>query len=552
MSSIMEELLAQTTFDKLKEGSIIKGTITEIRQIEVVVDIGGKSEGLITAAEFSDLGDLQIGEEIEIFLEKLEDRDGNPVLSFDKAEQKKNWENIITKCEEGSIVQGRVKGKVKGGLIVAMGVDAFLPASHIDIQPPKNLDQYIGQTYDYKVLKINLERKNIVLSRRELIEEQRASKRRDLLDKINPGDVVKGVVKNITDFGAFIDLDGMDGLLHITDMSWGRISHPSEMLKQGEEIDVMIIEINREKERVSLGLKQTKSNPWESIENRYPIGAHVSGKVVNLVPYGAFIEIEEGVEGLVHVTEMSWTKRITKPSELLKVGDDVEAVVLGIQKDEEKISLGIRQLDPNPWDMVVHNYPVGAHVHGKVRNITTYGAFIELEEGIDGMVHVSDMSWTRKINHPSEVLKKSDEIDAIVLDVDTSNQRISLGMKQLSDDPWADIDGRFRIGDVVTGTISKITSFGAFVELQDHIDGLVHISQISEERIEKIKDSLKMGDEVTARVIKIDREERRIGLSIKAANYDEEQLAAETQTYDSMKDGGDLMNLGDILDQATK
>jgi len=552
MSSIMEELLATTTFDKLKEGSIIKGTVTEIRQIEVVVDIGGKSEGLISASEFSDLGDLQIGEEIEIFLEKLEDRDGNPVLSFDRAEQKKNWENIITKCEEGSIVQGRVKAKVKGGLIVAMGVDAFLPASHIDIQPPKNLDQYVGQTYDYKVLKINLERKNIVLSRRELIEEQRTSKRRDLLDKIKPGDVVKGVVKNITDFGAFIDLDGMDGLLHITDMSWGRISHPSEMLKQGEEIDVMIIEINREKERVSLGLKQTKSNPWESIENKYPVGARVAGKVVNLVPYGAFIEIEEGVEGLVHVTEMSWTKRITKPSELLKVGDDVEAVVLGIQKDEEKISLGIRQLDPNPWDMVVHNYPVGAHVHGKVRNITTYGAFVELEEGIDGMVHVSDMSWTRKINHPSEVLKKNDEIDALVLDVDTSSQRISLGMKQLANDPWSDIDSRFRIGDVVTGVVSKITSFGAFVELQDHIDGLVHISQISEERIEKIKDVVNLEDEVTARVIKIDREERRIGLSIKAANYDEEQLAAETQTYDTMKDGGDLMNLGDILDQATK
>ena len=548
----MEELLAQTTFDKLKEGSIIKGTITEIRQTEVVVDIGGKSEGMISASEFADLGDLQIGEEIEIYLEKLEDRDGNPVLSFDKAEQKKNWENIITKCEEGSIVQGRVKGKVKGGLIVAMGVDAFLPASHIDIQPPKNLDQYIGQTYDYKVLKINLERKNIVLSRRELIEEQRASKRRELLEKINPGDLVKGVVKNITDFGAFIDLDGMDGLLHITDMSWGRISHPSELLKQGEEIEVMIIEINRDKERVSLGLKQTKSNPWENIENKYPIGTHVKGKVVNLVPYGAFIEIEEGVEGLVHVTEMSWTKRITKPSELLRVGDDVEAVVLGIQKDEEKISLGIRQLDPNPWDMVVHNYPVGAHVHGKVRNITTYGAFVELEEGIDGMVHVSDMSWTRKVNHPSEVLKKGDEVDAIVLDVDTGNQRISLGMKQLAEDPWEDIDGRFRIGDVVTGVVSKITSFGAFVELQDHIDGLVHISQISEDRVEKIKDALNVGDEVTARVIKIDRDERRIGLSIKAANYDDEQLAAETQTYDSMKDGGDLMNLGDILDQATK
>ncbi|WP_246462497.1 30S ribosomal protein S1 [Pelagicoccus albus] len=547
----MSELLAQTSFDQLKEGSIVKGTITEIRQNEVVVDIGGKSEGLVPGQEFVDLGELQIGEEIEVFLEKLENKEGNPLLSFDKAEQKKNWENIITKCEEGSIVQGRVKGKVKGGLIVAMGVDAFLPASHIDIQPPKNLDQYIGQTYDYKVLKINLERKNIVLSRRELIEEQRASKRRDLLERVNPGDVVKGVVKNITDFGAFIDLDGMDGLLHITDMSWGRISHPSEMLKQGEEIDVMIIEINREKERVSLGLKQTKSNPWQDIEAKYPIGAKVAGKVVNLVPYGAFIEIEEGVEGLVHVTEMSWTKRITKPSELLKVGDEVEAVVLGIQKDEEKISLGIRQLDPNPWDMVVHNYPVGAHVHGKVRNITTYGAFVELEEGIDGMVHVSDMSWTRKINHPSEVLKKADEIDAIVLDVDTNNQRISLGMKQLADDPWEDIDGRFRIGDVVSGTVSKITSFGAFVELQDHIDGLVHISQISEERVEKIKDVVDIGAEVTARVIKIDREERRLGLSIKAANYDDSQLAQETATYDNMSDGGDLMNLGDILDQAS-
>lgn len=547
----MHELLAQTSFDQLREGSIVKGTITEIRQNEVVVDIGGKSEGLVPGQEFADLGELQIGEEIEVYLEKLENKEGNPLLSFDKAEQKKNWENIITKCEEGSIVQGRVKGKVKGGLIVAMGVDAFLPASHIDIQPPKNLDQYIGQTYDYKVLKINLERKNIVLSRRELIEEQRTSKRRDLLERVNPGDIVKGVVKNITDFGAFIDLDGMDGLLHITDMSWGRISHPSELLKQGEEIDVMIIEINREKERLSLGLKQTKSNPWQDIEAKYPVGAKVAGKVVNLVPYGAFIEIEEGVEGLVHVTEMSWTKRITKPSELLKVGDEVEAVVLGIQKDEEKISLGIRQLDPNPWDMVVHNYPVGAHVHGKVRNITTYGAFVELEEGIDGMVHVSDMSWTRKINHPSEVLKKGDEIDALVLDVDTNNQRISLGMKQLAGDPWEDIDGRFRIGDVVTGTVSKITSFGAFVELQDHIDGLVHISQISEERVEKIKDIVDIGAEVTARVIKIDREERRLGLSIKAANYDASQLAQETATYENMGDGSDLMNLGDILDQAS-
>ncbi|TVR46236.1 MAG: 30S ribosomal protein S1 [Puniceicoccaceae bacterium] len=548
----MQELLAQTTFESLKEGSIVSGTIIEIRQNEVVVDIGGKSEGVIPASEFADLGELQIGAQIEVFLEKLEDRNGGPVLSFDKAEQKKNWENIVAKCQEGSIVSGRVKSKVKGGLIVTIGVDSFLPASHIDIQPPKNLDQYIGQTYDFKVLKINFDRKNIVLSRRELIEEQRTKKRRDLLDQIAPGQVRRGTVKNITDFGAFIDLDGMDGLLHITDMSWGRISHPSEMLKQGEEIEVMIIEVNREKERVSLGLKQTKKNPWDEIEQKYPVGTKIRGRVVNLVPYGAFIEIEEGVEGLVHVTEMSWTKRIAKPSDILKVGDEVDAVILGIQKDEQKISLGLRQLDPNPWDMVRHNYPVGAHIRGKVRNITSYGAFVELEEGIDGMVHVSDMSWTRKVNHPSEVLKKGDEIDAIVLDVDVQQQRISLGMKQLGQDPWEDIDSVFRIGDVVTGTVSKITSFGAFVELKDHIDGLVHISQISEDRVEKVKDVLKPGQEVTARVIKIDRDERRIGLSIKAANYDADRLAAEAATYDSMKDGGDLMNLGDILDEATK
>jgi small subunit ribosomal protein S1 len=547
----MQELLASSSFEKLREGSIVPGVITEIRQNEVVIDIGGKSEGVISAAEFVDLGDLQIGSTIDVFLEKLEDRSGNPLLSYDKAQQKKNWENILQKCTEGSIVAGRVRAKVKGGLIVSIGVDSFLPASHVDVQPPKNLDQYVGQTYDFKVLKINLDRKNIVLSRRELIEEQRTNKRRALLDRIAPGQIVRGTVKNITDFGAFIDLDGMDGLLHITDMSWGRVSHPSEVLKQGEEVDVMVIEVNREKERVSLGLKQTKKNPWDEIDRKFPVGSKVRGKIVNLVPYGAFVEIDQGVEGLVHVSEMSWTKRIAKPSDILKVGDEVDAVVLGINKEEQKISLGMRQLEPNPWDMVRHNYPVGAHVRGKVRNITTYGAFIELEEGIDGMVHVSDMSWTRKVNHPSEVLKKGDEVDAIVLDVDQQQQRISLGMKQLMDDPWNNIDRYFRIGDVVQGTISKITSFGAFVELKDNIDGLVHISQISEERIEKVKDVLKPGQQVNARVIKIDRDERRIGLSIKAANYSADELAAEVASFGTMKDGGDLMRLGDIIDEAT-
>jgi len=551
----MEELLAQTSLGLLKEGAIVPGVITEIRQNDVIVDIGAKAEAVIPASEFVDLGELQIGSTIDVFLEKLEDKNGNPVVSFDKAEQKKNWDNILTRFPEGSIASGRVRAKVKGGLIVNIGVDSFLPASHIDIQPPKNLDQYVGQTYDFKVLKINLDRKNIVLSRRELIEEQRTSKRRNLLDSIQPGQIRKGIVKNITDFGAFIDLDGMDGLLHITDMSWGRISHPSEMVKQGEEVQVMIIEVNRDKERVSLGLKQTTKNPWDDIEHKYPVGAKVHGKVVNLVPYGAFIEIEPGVEGLVHITEMSWTKRITKPSELLKVGQELDAVVLGIQKDDQKISLGLRQLEPNPWDMVRHNYPIGARVRGKVRNMTTYGAFIELEEGIDGMVHVSDMSWTRKVNHPTEVLKKGDEVDAIVLDVDSSQQRISLGMKQIAIDPWTDIDSFFKIGDVVQGRITKITSFGAFVELKDNIDGLVHISQISEDRIDKVKDVLKPDQMVTARVIKIDREERRLGLSIKAANYSSDQLAAETATYDALNRqsaGSDMMNLGDILDEAQR
>jgi small subunit ribosomal protein S1 len=552
MSQLMEELLKGSSIENLNEGSIIKGTIIEIRPLEVIVDIGGKSEGIVHANEFVDVSELQVGSEIEVFLEKLEDREGNPVISFDKAEQKKNWEKIVENCEEGSIIPGRVRSKVKGGLIVSIGVDSFLPASQIDVQPPKNLDQYVGQTYDFKVVKINLDRKNIVVSRRELIEEQRIEKRRALLEEVKPGDKRRGQVKNITDYGAFVDLDGLDGLLHITDMSWGRIQHPSEMLKQGEEIEVVVIEIDRERERVSLGLKQLQNNPWERIEEKYPIGSTVSGKVVNLVPYGAFIEIETGVEGLVHVTELSWTKRITKPGEVLSIGEEVQAVVLGIQKEDQKISLGTRQLDTNPWDMARHNYPIGARVRGKVRNLTTYGAFVELEEGIDGMVHVSDMSWTRKINHPSEALNKGDEVDALVLDVDADSQRISLGMKQTTSDPWEEIETHFKIGDMVNGKISKITSYGAFIELDNDIDGLVHISQISEERVEKIKDVLNEGDEVTSRVIKIDKDERRIGLSIKAANYSEDELAKERQAFDSVTTDEDMTNLGDLLDEATK
>ena len=552
MSHLMEELLKGSNVENLNEGSIIKGIIIEIRPTEVVIDIGGKSEGIVHANEFVDISELQVGSEIEVYLEKLEDREGNPIVSYDKAEQKKNWEKIVENCEEGAVIQGRVRSKVKGGLIVSIGVDSFLPASQIDVQPPKNLDQYVGQTYDFKVVKINLDRKNIVVSRRELIEEQRMEKRQSLLEQVKPGDKRRGQVKNITDYGAFVDLDGLDGLLHITDMSWGRIQHPSELVSQGEEIEVIIIEIDRERERVSLGLKQLADNPWEKIEERYPIGATVSGKVVNLVPYGAFIEIEQGVEGLVHVTELSWTKRITKPGEVLRIGQDIQAVVLGIQKEEQKISLGTRQLDANPWDMARHNYPVGARVRGKIRNLTTYGAFVELEEGIDGMVHVSDMSWTRKVNHPSEVVKKGDEVDATVLDVDADSQRISLGMKQLSSDPWDEIETHYKIGDVVKGKASKITNYGVFVELDNDIDGLVHISQISEDRIESIKDVIEENAEVEARVIKIDKDERRIGLSIKAANYSDDDLAKERQAFDNVSDVEDLTNLGDLLDEATK
>ncbi|MEG3604268.1 MAG: 30S ribosomal protein S1 [Verrucomicrobiota bacterium] len=550
MSAVMEELLAESKIELLKEGSVISGTIMEIRPTEVVIDFGGKAEGTIPAHEFLDLGELEIGSDLEIFLERLEDRDGNPQLSFDKAEQKKNWEKIVNTCEEGSVITGRVRSKVKGGLVVNIGVDAFLPSSQVDIQAPKNLDQFVGQTFDFKVVKINRERKNIVVSRRELIEERRQDKKREILSKIKPGETRRGMVKNITDYGAFIDLDGLDGLLHITDMSWGRVSHPSEMVKTGEEITVCIIDIDQNRERVSLGLKQLSSNPWDDIEKKFPINAKVRGKVVNLVPYGAFIELEEGVEGLVHVTEMSWTKRITKPGEVLNVGDEVDAVVLGIQKDDQKISLGLRQLEVNPWDMATHNYPPGARVRGKVRNLTSYGAFVELEEGIDGMVHVSDMSWTRKINHPSEMVKKGDEVDAIVVEVDVENQRISLGMKQLTQDPWEDIDRLYRMGDVIKGKVARVAGYGAFIELEHDIDGLVHISQISEERVEKIKDHLNEGDEVTARVIKIDKEERRIGLSVKAADYDEDALAKEVAAYDEA--GEDLTtSLGDLLDEAT-
>jgi small subunit ribosomal protein S1 len=545
----MEEAMKQSAM-RFAVGEIVKGTIIEVRPKEVLVDIGYKSEGVIPTNEFVDSNALKVGDVIDVLIEKLENKEGTVELSHEKAEFKQNWERILTICNEGGTILGKVKSVVKGGLVVNIGVEAFLPASQIDVITPRNLVQFVNNTYEFKVVKINQERQNIVLSRRELIEQERNEKRAKLLAEMVPGDIRKGTVKNITDFGAFIELNGIDGLLHITDMSWGRINHPSELLKVGQEIDVVVLDVNKEKERVSLGLKQKMANPWDNIETKYPVGARVKGKVVNLVPYGAFVQLEMGVEGLVHVTELSWTKRVAKPSDVLKQDQEIEAVVLGINREEQKISLGIRQLESNPWDNAEAKYTVGSRVKGKVRNLTSYGAFVELEEGIDGMIHVSDMSWTRKINHPSEVLKKADEVEAVVLEVDRPNQRIALGMKQLAPDPWEGIDKIYKVGDVVTGKVTKLASFGAFIGLQHDIDGLVHISQISEERVEKIKNVLKAGQEVTARVIKIDKGERRIGLSIKAASYSDEQLKEEQKIFDALKPGEDLVALQHAFDAA--
>jgi small subunit ribosomal protein S1 len=544
----MEEALKQSP--RFAAGEIVKGSIIEVRPKEVLVDIGYKSEGTVPGNEFEDIKTVKVGDVIDVLIERLEDKDGMVVLSKEKAEFKQNWDKILHIAKEGTTVQGKVKGLVKGGLLVNIGVEAFLPASQIDIIPPKNLQPFLGNTYEFKVVKINQDRQNVVLSRRELIEAERAERRAKLLTDMTPGDIRKGTVKNITDFGAFIDLNGIDGLLHITDMSWGRIGHPSELLKVGQEIDVVVLDINKEKERVSLGLKQKLANPWDNIEAKFPVGAKAKGKVVNLVPYGAFVELEPGVEGLVHVTELSWTKRIAKPGDVLKQGQEIEAVVLGINRDEQKISLGIRQLEANPWDKAMEKYPPGTRIKGKVRNLTSYGAFVELEEGLDGMVHVSDISWTRKINHPSEVLKKGDEVEAQVLEIDKANQRISLGMKQITEDPWANIDKFYKVGDVVQGKVTKLASFGAFVGMQNDIDGLVHISQVAEDHVDKIKNVLKVGQDVTARVIKIDRGERRIGLSIKAASYTDEQLKEEQKLLDSLKPGEDMVALQHAFDAA--
>ncbi len=529
-SAAMAEMLASAGQEsKFKNGSLIEGTVSGIKGDDVMIDIGYKSVGSIDVSEFGDDAEPKVGDKVTVMLRELEnDKTGMVVLSKRAADEKIRWDKIQERYVEGSIVTGTIKSAVRGGLLVKIDdVEAFLPGSQVEVTPVKELEPYVGQTFEFKVIKISNERRNLIVSRRELIEGVQAEKKAELLASLQKGEIRKGRVKNITDFGAFVSIeDAIDGLLHITDMSWGRIKHPSELIKVGQELDVMVLDVDRERERVSLGLKQTQPNPWDAIQDQFPVGARVMGKVVNLAAYGAFVEIAPGIEGLVHISEFSWTKRVARASDMLSVGDEVQVVVLSIDVENQKIALGIRQTQANPWDTVQDRFPVGSKVTGKVRNFTAYGAFVELEEGIDGMIHVSDMSWTRKINHPSECLQKGQVVDAVVLDVNPKEQRISLGLKQAQTDPWDAIASKYPVGMVVKGKVSKIASFGAFVELEDGVDGLVHISQISDQRIEKVKDALDVGQEVEARVVKVDRGERRIGLSIRAMTMTEDEVKA--------------------------
>lgn len=510
--------------EEMAPGTILRGRIVEIGKDYVVVDVGLKSEGLVPTAEFSDPNELYLDNEVEVYLDRAEDEQGQIVLSREKAARQRQWEFILEHCEEGSIVKGKIIRKVKGGLMVDIGMEAFLPGSQIDNKRIKNLDEYLGKTCEFKILKINIERKNVVVSRRELLEAERISKKAELLETIQVGDVRTGVVKNITDFGVFLDLEGIDGLLHITDMTWKRIKHPSEMVDLGQELEVMILGIDKEKGRVALGLKQKEHNPWDDIERKYPPGTRVKGKIVKLLPYGAFIEIEPGIEGLIHVSEMSWTKNVTDPSEVVNKGDEVVAIVLAVQKEEGKISLGIKQTEHNPWDDVERKYPLGSGVKAEVKSLTNYGAFVELEPGIEGLIHISDMSWIKKVSHPSELFKKGDHVEAIVLSVDKESKKITLGVKQLSTNPWEEIEKTIPVGSLVKGSVTKITAFGAFVELENGIEGLIHVTELSDQAFAKVEDVLSVGDEVTTKVIKLDPEHKKVSLSIKEYQVERNQV----------------------------
>jgi len=544
------QTLYEESLKTLEEGQILRGTVIDITPDHVTVDVGYKSEGQIPMQEFLKRDkkvDVNIGDRIDVFLERKESGEGLLILSKEKADKINVWKDISRSCREGEVIEGEIIGKVKGGLSVDIGrIQAFLPGSQIDIKPIRNLDAFIGQRLKFKVIKFNRKRSNIVLSRRVLLDEERKQLREETLKNLKEGDLVEGTVKNLTDYGAFVDLGGMDGLLHITDISWGRIGHPSEKLSLGDRIKVKVLRFDREKEKVSLGLKQALPDPWESVSQRYPIGSRLKGKVINVTDYGVFVELDEGLEGLIHISELTWSKKMKHPSKIVHIGETVEVMVLDCDPIKRRISLGMKQIEPNPWVLVEEKYPVGTKVVGKVKTVTDFGIFIGFDEGVDGLVHVSEMSWTKKIKHPGEFYEKGQEVEAVVLNIDRRNERFSLGIKQLTPDPWKDVARRYRKGEVVTGKVTNVTDFGAFVELEEGIEGLVHVSEISREKVEKPSNILKAGDTVSAMVLHIDPHDRRIGLSIKGMKERVEKT--EIEKYISNQ-GSASHSLGELIQE---
>lgn len=541
MDSVLASDMAQ-----LERGKILKGRVVGKAGDDAVVEVGLKSEGLINKNEFDDFDALSPGDEIEVLLEDIEDESGVIKLSKRKADRIRGWERILANNAEGDIIEGRGMRKIKGGLLVDIGVPVFLPASQVDIRRPGDIGEFIGKMIRAEILKIDEERRNIVISRRKLIERERHEAKTELMSRIEEGQLIKGTVTNIAEFGAFVDLGGVDGLLHITDMSWGRVNHPSEICKVGDELEVKILKIDLDREKIALGLKQKEASPWESIEEKFPINSRITGRVVNLVSYGSFIELEQGVEGLVHISEMSWTKRVNHPSEILSVGEEIEVVVLDINRDKHEISLGIKQTEVNPWELVAEKYPPGTIIHGTVRNLANYGAFVEIEPGVDGLLHISDISWTEKISHPNEKYKKGTEIECVVLEIDREKQRVGLGVKQLTEDPWLEqIPAAYQPGMVVHGTVTKITNFGVFVELESGLEGLLHISELSDEQIETPNDIVKPGDQVDVKILRVDSADRKIGLSLKRAQWGDD---TPVEDGDPTVEGSDAPSKGGMDD----
>lgn len=518
----MEALLGETP-QNFKEGEVVRGRVVEVTDDRVLVDIGYKSEGIVPDTEFSAQDNIQVGDEYDFYIDDPENETGMPVLSKIKADRIKNWEHVQKIYDEDGVIEGVIARRVKGGLKVDIGIDAFMPASQLTFRPTGDLDRYIGEKMEFKIIKLTRRRRNVVVSRRKLLEEQRAGEKKRLLETITEGAVITGEVKNITDFGAFVDVGGIDGLLHVTDMSWGRVKHPSQVVQVGQQIEVKVLSFDPKTERISLGLKQKSENPWFTAEERYPVGSVVRGRVVSMTDYGAFVQIEDGVEGMVHVSEMSWTRRVRHPNEVLQLDQEVDVMVLSVDGKDEKIALGIKQTQPNPWKQLSERYPIGSTVRGTVRNLTEYGAFVQLDDGIDALLHVSDLSWTKKVTNPAEVLEKGQEVEVQVLNIDPENEKISVGLKQLLDDPWLEVIKDLPMGAHVEVEIAKLVSFGAFARLGNGIEGLIHVSELSSDRVQKPEDVLKIGDKVTAKVINISPVDRKIGLSIREYERDLEQ-----------------------------